>query len=358
LTTIQKINCQKCLKDLHDECKNPDQCLCAENNHDKPKPLSEIEQQAAEQLKQISIQDIKKSAREGRIITTIQQNKKQIQIQILNHDIQRLRPQCQIEGVYYFRVDLPVEKTIIQKDEKETVYTFEPYFVTSEKKLIHYQDSSLVKNFQMPLMVSFPFTKWDVDDIFHFIDTTTKTEPSNVYADNEMKLRKIIDYKLDGHYSVVTLWIIGTYFSKLFAYYPYLDFKGTKGSAKTKSIDFCTQLMFNGIMFNQVSGASAYRVIEGTGCSIGLDETEYLKDPKSEKAQFILTLLKGAFKTDSKSMVNIQTKDGWVPWFFDSGTCIAMGHISNLDDVLEDRVILYLCLCLFFYLFFKSLRLT
>ena len=97
--------------------------------------------------------------------------------------------------------------------------------------------------------------------------------------------------------------------------------------------------MFYGIMFNQVSGASAYRVIEGTGCSIGLDETEYLKDPKSEKAQFILTLLKGAFKTDSKSMVNIQTKDGWVPWFFDSGTCIAMGHISGLDDVLEDRAI-------------------
>ena len=331
----QKLNCEKCMKDLHDECADPESCLCAETHNKAPT----LEQLATEQINKISIKELKESAREGRLSTTIQQNKKQIHIQILNHDIRRLRPQSQIDGIYYFRVDLPVEKTIISERENEKIYTFESYFVTSEKKLIHYKDSELVKNFQMPLMVPFPYVKWNVDDILHFIETTTKTNPSIVYADNEMKLRKIIDYKMDGHYAVVTLWIIGTYFSKLFAYYPYLDFTGTKGSAKTKSIDFCTQLMFYGIMFNQVSGASAYRVIEGTGCSIGLDETEYLKDPKSEKAQFILTLLKGAFKTDSKSMVNIQTKDGWVPWFFDSGTCIAMGHISGLDDVLEDRVI-------------------
>ncbi len=32
MTTIQKINCKKCLKDLHDECLDPNTCLCAESH--------------------------------------------------------------------------------------------------------------------------------------------------------------------------------------------------------------------------------------------------------------------------------------------------------------------------------------
>jgi len=36
LTTIQKTTCEKCLKDLHDECLDSDKCLCAENRHGEP----------------------------------------------------------------------------------------------------------------------------------------------------------------------------------------------------------------------------------------------------------------------------------------------------------------------------------
>jgi len=113
----QKFNCEKCMKDLHDECADPESCLCAETHNKAPT----LEQLATEQINKISIKDLKESAKEGRLSTTIQQNKKQIHIQILNHDIQRLRPQCQIDGIYYFRVDLPVEKTIIQERENEKI---------------------------------------------------------------------------------------------------------------------------------------------------------------------------------------------------------------------------------------------
>lgn len=51
MTTIQKVNCEKCLKDLHDECLKPDTCLCAEN-HSKFN------------LPEITLKELKKSAKE------------------------------------------------------------------------------------------------------------------------------------------------------------------------------------------------------------------------------------------------------------------------------------------------------
>jgi len=33
MTTIQKVNCKKCLKDLHDECLDPNTCLCAVSHY-------------------------------------------------------------------------------------------------------------------------------------------------------------------------------------------------------------------------------------------------------------------------------------------------------------------------------------
>ena len=152
-------------------------------------------------------------------------------------------------------------------------------------------------------------------------------------------MRKYVDLGSDERYIVVTLWAIGTYFSKSFSYYPYLDFFGTKGSAKSKVLKFLEQIIFNGMWFNNVSGASAIRSIESLGCTLLLDETENLKNPQSDEAKFLLKLLKGAFATDSKIMINNQTKDGWMPYPFDAGTCIAMGHINGIDDVLEDRTI-------------------
>jgi len=59
LTTIQKTNCEKCLKDYHGECLNPKTCLCAENEHGEPlfKPSDEV-------MKLFTLENLKKAARE------------------------------------------------------------------------------------------------------------------------------------------------------------------------------------------------------------------------------------------------------------------------------------------------------
>lgn len=47
-----------------DDCINPETCYCAENNHNKPK-INELEQQTNKTLNEITIQELKESAKQG-----------------------------------------------------------------------------------------------------------------------------------------------------------------------------------------------------------------------------------------------------------------------------------------------------
>ncbi len=75
------------MKDLHDECVNSETCLCAEG-HGK----MELEQQANNSLNKISLNELKESGRQGRRIFDVIKKGKQFKIEILDHEIQTLRP--------------------------------------------------------------------------------------------------------------------------------------------------------------------------------------------------------------------------------------------------------------------------
>ena len=74
-----KFNCKKCRDDLHDDCLNPQTCLCFENNHEKPK-ISELEQQSNNSLIKITIDELKKSAKQGSKIFQVTKKGKNFQI--------------------------------------------------------------------------------------------------------------------------------------------------------------------------------------------------------------------------------------------------------------------------------------
>ena len=60
MTTIQKVNCKKCLKDLHDECLDPNTCLCAKSHYRLNLPeitLKELKE-SAKQMSKTEISEI------------------------------------------------------------------------------------------------------------------------------------------------------------------------------------------------------------------------------------------------------------------------------------------------------------
>lgn len=266
--------------------------------------------------------------------------KKTTTIELLDKPIKSLRPISIHNDKAYILVHLPVRKTTSNGESVDSSYNYEPYFVTSDKELIHPTNEELIEKFQLPIMLNGYSTRWNLEDVKDFCKHSNELDIPEIFHSTIAQVRKFLDLQTDSSYVVYTLWAIGTYFSKLFSYYPYLDFYGTKGSAKSKALNILGLLTYNGEMFNRISSAAIYRIIESSGCTIILDEMEYLKDPKSEQAQTVLSILKGAFQTDGKISVSIATKDqGWQPHSFDAGTCIALGHINGIDDVIEDRTI-------------------
>ncbi len=302
--------------------------------------LSDIKPAEPEQLQEYDIIDLDEKQL-GRI-EKIEKGKK-ITCQPLSKPIKKLRAISIHDETAFIRIDLPAKNTIYNKDGDvdDIQYNYEPYFVTSKKQLIHADDPMLKQQFQIPVTVRGNSMRWMYDDIVDFCKNDSDMDLNDLYETTEQLFQKYIDFPEDGYYAVCSLWVIGTYVSKLFSYFPYLDFFGSPGAAKTKTLDLIEKLSYNGKMSNKISGAAIYRSIESSGNTLLLDETEYLKDPKSEQNQVILSILKGGFKTDGKIMVSIpgKGKDSWTPYEFEAGTCIALGHINELDSVLQERTI-------------------
>ena len=92
--------------------------------------------------------------------------------------------------------------------------------------------------------------------------------------------KKYIDFPEEHDYIYLNLWNIGTYFYELFDAYPGNDFTGTKRAGKSKVLEFQKYVCFNALMSPDMTGSSLFRIIEGIGATLLLDETENFKNKK------------------------------------------------------------------------------
>jgi len=340
-----KLNCKKCLKDLHDDCLNPQTCLCFENNHNKPK-ITELEQQANNNLNKITINELKKSARELRKIFQVTKKGKYFQLEILDHEIQTLRPLTLLDdNLKFILVYLPT-KTIELFDEGkekgEAEFDYKAFFVIcnkNERKVLPIQDSRLKENYKITVQPNGYLLKWNRKDLDIWLDEKTTTEPTKLYNLHLETIKKYLDFENNYDYVYLTLWNIGTYFYELFDAYPYNDFTGTKRAGKTKGLTFQELVCFNSIMTADITGASTFRSIEALGSTLLLDESEAFKKRNNEQAQHVRTLLLEGFLKDKYAIRTEKSDTGFKQSNFNLYAPKSLGHINAFDDVLEDRCI-------------------
>lgn len=154
--------------------------------------------------------------------------------------------------------------------------------------------------------------------------------------------RTIIDvlkYYVDldeKYYSLIAIWIIGTYFHKEFPSYPYLFFNAMKGSGKSRLLRLITYLSKDGCMLNSLTEAVLFRT---TG-TLGIDEFEGLNRKGKEN---LTELLNSAYKKGIKvkRMKKVKTFNGEEQQVeeFDVYRPICIANISGMDNVLNDRCI-------------------
>ena len=283
------------------------------------------------------------------ITFTIREYNKEITFTPLEDEIKKLRPLSVYHNKSWILVFLPVQgKTVTTKgSEKNPIIktdyfqTNYPYYVNSSKELIVAKDKWLNEEFQLPDLGLGESVRWKTIDLANYLNfEDKKTSLKDLFDLVFRQIESLIELKDKDSLKVFVLWAIGTYFYRLFEYYPYLDFSGSKGSGKTKALVILLCLCYNARLSHKITGPNWARNVDALNCTILIDEQEDLSKPETEHAKNLVLLLNSAFRTDANQSISIPIKDmGWGSKTFDLGVPVALGHISPLNDVTEDRAI-------------------
>jgi hypothetical protein len=153
-----------------------------------------------------------------------------------------------------------------------------------------------------------------------------------VYERIKAILKEFMDLKQE-YYSLIAIWIMGTYFHKKFPTYPYLYFNAMKGSGKTRILKLIASLTKNGKLAGSMTEAVLFRTAsERTVC---IDEFENLG--AKEKGDLRL-LLNSAYKRGvTVERARRNREGGYDIEEFEVYCPIAIANIWGMESVLADR---------------------
>jgi len=219
---------------------------------------------------------------------TVNNKGKSFKISVLDHPIISLRPVTILEdGSRMILVYLPVREKEISEKETESKFINKAFFAIhnpdsgeEQKLILPIEHDALKENFRIDVLPKWIESRWQYENMSGWLKESTPTDPKLVYNLLDETIRHYIEFEKDSDYIYFNLWNIATYFYELFDAFPYNDFTGTKRAGKTKCLEFQKLVCFNPIMSADMSGSSMFRIIEGLGATVLLDESEQFKKPK------------------------------------------------------------------------------
>jgi hypothetical protein len=98
-----------------------------------------------------------------------------------------------------------------------------------------------------------------------------------IFKDIKEQFEKHVDFPDESYYLLCSIWVIGTYFHRLFSAYPYIHLQGSVASGKTKTLTLISLLSFNAELTFNSTQAYIIRAIHNNHSTICIDEAENLK---------------------------------------------------------------------------------
>jgi hypothetical protein len=289
---------------------------------------------------------------EDLVFNISKKNNTREEIVLLDYPIRTLKPQTLLDdGRTLMLVYLPTKVTKIKKNgDTETItdenFVNTAFFVVSvkelnevTKKVVPYNDSYLSSNFRIRVIPEWNDVRWDIHDLKNWLEEKESMDPKTVYDLMLETSSRYIEFPDLSDNIKFVLWNIGTYCYQLFDAYPYNDFTGTKQAGKSKALEFQKLCCYNAIKSPDMSSSSMFRIIEGLGASVLLDETEQFKNQKNEHAQHIRTLIMQGYTKDQYAVRSVSKENDFTPTTFDIYGPKSLAHINAFDDTLEDRCI-------------------
>ena len=138
----------------------------------------------------------------------------------------------------------------------------------------------------------------------------------------------------EQQYSLIALWIIGTYIHDGFETYPYLFFNAMKGSGKTRTMKLIIALSHEGNLVLSPREAMLFRT-KGT---LGIDEFEGINRKGWENVRELLNAAyKKGIKVQRTKKVHKNNEETFEVEEFEPFRPIVMSNIWGMEEVLGDR---------------------
>lgn len=221
---------------------------------------------------------------------------------------------------------------IIKTDSKEGITTTEDYFFP-------YKDQQFAIDKKKRLLPKLS-QKWSVELLNQFLDDSREGKlgenSSVLYTKIQDTLRKYIELERVEDYTLLSAWIIGTYFFPAFSAYPYIHIKAPKGSGKSQSLSFLNQTALNAVKARASLPALRDTVDSLRGVYL-MDQADALH--RNNMEDFLDVLTDSYKKAGGSVRKMVQTKNNWNLEEFEAYGPKAFASINQLPEDLRDRCI-------------------
>jgi hypothetical protein len=258
------------------------------------------------------------------------------QPQILGDDVPLLSP------ALGFQKEIALVTICVMERTHDHRLYIQPYLVTSKRELRRLDDKQIIQvnGHEVALRV-IPegcefLMRWRFGDIQRFLKGES-VEPGEVFQTIHNLFTHHVDFKSPVESRILTLWAIGTYFYTMFPAYPYLALNGPKNSGKSTVLRVLQPIAFNMVNTSDPSGASMFRLIHYTSCTVGIDEAERYHNPRDIGMQQIRQLLNSGYKQGMPALRI--TGEDMKPQAFDVYSPKILAAIAGLEDILASRCI-------------------
>ncbi|MFH0851713.1 MAG: DNA-primase RepB domain-containing protein [Candidatus Peregrinibacteria bacterium] len=218
-----------------------------------------------------------------------------------------------------------------------------PVILTSQRERFPIMDEALMERGFFTERSPSPDVRWDPADVHAFLQgIPLSVTLRGVQADIEKLSRAYIDFEDDRLHPLLSLWVIGTYFHRLFRTYPYIHLRGNAGTGKSKTLQLMQLLCFNAEMFTSNSSSPyVIRVVHDNAATCCIDEVERLTRGCDDDAKAVISMYNAGYKRGS--FIGKCEPEGkqskWKRKRFEAYSPKAFAGIRGLDGSLASRCI-------------------
>lgn len=215
--------------------------------------------------------------------------------------------------------------------------------ITSDKKLyVAYKDNNEIRqrgiNYRFDFNDSILDYQWSNNGSDYSISEFLFGKPKIVsikecFQDSYKKNKDYMDYPEDIIHVSIACDIESSYYLPLFEAKGRGFINAEKGSGKTKQSTLYQLQMFNPVMSSDMTGASMFRAIESTSCSIIIDDFDLLDE---EKKQMNTQIIRAGYKQGQKSIRAGEDKNR-TPSSFNIFSSMIINNVGGLDEITQDR---------------------